>query len=331
MPDEERIGGRSAVRCYALLLAALPCLAGCSVRTLAVRTAAHALSSGGGVYASDEDPELVGAALPFALKTLEGLLAQDPRNQELLLAASRGFTQYSWAFVQLPAERRDEHDPAGAAEQRARSARLYLRARDYALRGLAVRHPALEEQLRRDPLAAAGALDRAELPLVYWAAASWGSAIALCKDQPALLGDLPAVQALMERALLLDESWERGAAHAALMSLEMAMPVAAGGSPSRAREHYRRALALTGGHDATLYVSAAQALAVSTQDRTQFDSLLQQAMRVDLAAAPDLRLANALAQVQASWLLAHAEDFFIDNPAPAVPAAPTTPEGAHQP
>ena len=40
-----------------------------------------ALAGGGGVYASDEDPEFVFEALPFGLKTYESLLETSPEHR----------------------------------------------------------------------------------------------------------------------------------------------------------------------------------------------------------------------------------------------------------
>ena len=85
-----------------LILAGALALAatGCSVRTMAVKSLADSLAAGGDVWASDEDPELVRDALPFALKTYESLLAEAPHHQGLLLATCAGFTQYASAFVE---------------------------------------------------------------------------------------------------------------------------------------------------------------------------------------------------------------------------------------
>jgi predicted anti-sigma-YlaC factor YlaD len=298
---------------WALLVALLPALAGCSVRQLAVRSLAGALAGSGDVFAGDEDPELVGQALPFALKTMEALLAEDPENDRLLLATSRGFTQYAYAFVLLPAERLPDAEYERAEEQRARAVALFLRARGYALRALANRHPGIGERLLADPEGAVAALAREDLELAYWTGASWGAAISAGKDRPELLADLPAVRALLSRALALDEAWADGAVHEAFIALEAATPAALGGSPDSARAHFARAVELSRGRSATPYVSLAESVAVAAQDREEFTSLLEQALAVDLAAAPSLRLANTLAQRRARWLLSRADDLFLDD------------------
>ena len=136
------------------LLAAMLVMAvagsGCSVKRMAVNKVGDALAGGGTTFASDDDPELVKAAVPFSLKLMESLLNESPRHEGLLLATASGFTQYAYAFVQEDADEMEDKDLAAAEEMRGRARRLYLRARNYGLRGLEVRHKGFEKALRAD-------------------------------------------------------------------------------------------------------------------------------------------------------------------------------------
>jgi hypothetical protein len=304
---------RGAAPAVAVLLLAATGASGCSLQKLATRKLGSALAGSGGVYAADDDPELVGAALPFALKTMEGLLAQDPGNGDLLLAASSGFTQYAWGWVQLPARRLQEEDWAESQRQLARARQLYLRARGYGMRGLELSHPGIGERLRREPEAAVAELGRDDLPLAFWTGAALGGAIALGKDQPELLGELPAAQALVGRVLAVDETWAGGAAHEVSISLAAALPAAMGGGAGRARQHFDRAVAIAGGRHAAPYLALAEGVAVPAQDRAAFDELLRQALAVDADAEPPARVANLLAQRHAEWLLENAGIWFLDE------------------
>ena len=80
-------------------LLATALVAGCSVRKFAINKLGDSLAESGTTFASDDDPELVGQALPFSLKLIEGLLDASPKHRGLLFAASSGFTQYSYSFV----------------------------------------------------------------------------------------------------------------------------------------------------------------------------------------------------------------------------------------
>ena len=115
----------------------LICLsAGGCLKNMAINALGKALASGSSTYATDDDPELVGASLPFALKTLESLIASSPNNVNLLTAACSGFTQYAKVYVEYDADYIEEDDYARARHQRQRARRLYVRALEYGLRGL---------------------------------------------------------------------------------------------------------------------------------------------------------------------------------------------------
>ncbi len=87
---------------------------GCSIRRYALNKAADALAQSGTTFASDDDPELVQAAVPFSLKLMESILAENPNHVGLLTSAASGFTQYAYAFVQQEADEMEQHDLAAA-------------------------------------------------------------------------------------------------------------------------------------------------------------------------------------------------------------------------
>lgn len=235
-------------RIAALLLALTTLASGCSIRSLAVGGLSNALAGSADAFAREDDPELVREAMPFALKAIEGVLIEDPENETLLSAASAGFGLYAYAFVQLPAEALERTDYDGSVKGKQRALAFYLRARDYGLRALEIRHPEITSRLRLDPTRAANELLLEDLEAAYWAGGTWGLAIALGKDDPALVADLEAVRALLRRVLALDESWGGGSVHEAMIPVE-GLPRAMGGSVERARQHFERAKALSGGNE----------------------------------------------------------------------------------
>ena len=291
-----------------LLLAVLA--GACSVRRVALGGLADTLASTGDVFATDDDPELVRDAVPFALKTMESVLAELPRHRGLLLASCSGFTQYAYAFVQVDAELLEPADYEGARRLRDRARRLYLRARGYCLRSLEIARPGVARELVADPARALAFARREDVPLLYWTGAAWGGAVALGLDQPELVADLPAVRALLERALALDEGFERGAIHEIFIALET-VPEAMGGSPARARRHFERAVELSGGRSASPYVALALGVALPAQDRAEFVRLLEQALAVDPDAEPRLRLANLIAQRRARFYLDRVDELIL--------------------
>jgi hypothetical protein len=239
--------------------------------------------------------ELAGAAAPVSLKVIESRLAENPRDPGLLLAATRGLTQYAYAFVQQEAEEAEEHDLARAAALEERARGLYRRARDYGLRGLA-----------------AGGGQADDVPLLYWTAASWAALIALRKADPESLGELPLVEAMLRRALELDESFDRGALHTFMVAYEAARPGAGAQAFERARGHFARAMELSAGAHAAPMVALAESVSVPQQRRAEFEALLGQALRIDAAEAGADRLAIVVAQHRARWLLSRRDRLFSD-------------------
>ena len=265
------------------------------------------------VYRSEEDPELVRDALPFLLKTIESILDTSPRQDQALVFACTGFTLYGNAFLQADADLAGwDGDYGRSLMLRGRTWRLYVRARNYCLRSLELKYDGLGERLRQDPVAAVAVTEVEDVEVLYLLSAAWGLAIANALDRPELVADLPAVRALLARALELDEDYDRGAIHAALITLE-ALPPYLGGSPERAREHFERAVELSNGLDASPYVTFAAAVSVPAENRTEFQQLLEQALAIDPDADTSLRLLNLINQRRAQALLAHIDDLFFDS------------------
>lgn len=305
---------RSPTARFSLVLALVLASAGCSsLQRVAVNKAGDALAQGGSAYASDDDPELVWQAVPFGLKSIESLLAQAPRHQGLLLAAASGFTEYAYGALQQEADFVEAKDLARATELRNRARKLYLRALGYGFRGLEVQLPDLRQRLRDDPdpAHALAGTKKQQVPLLYWTGAAWGAAIAISKDDPELSADQSRAAALIRRVLELDEGFAGGAAHDFMIAYEGGR-ASVGGSIEEARRHLQRALELSHGHRAAPLVGFAETVAVGSQNKAELKQLLDQALAVNVDAAPEYRLANLLAQRRARWLLGRVDELFVD-------------------
>lgn len=292
--------------------AVLVLLTGCtSVKKMAVNQLADALASGGSTFASDDDPELVRQAVPFSLKLMESLLEENPRHPKLLLATCSGFVQYTYAFVQEDADELEATDYAAATQLRTRAQKLYRRAREYGLRGLDATHPGFRTRLAADPRSAVRQATRADVPLLYWTAASWGSYISASKDDPSAIGEMTQVEALVDRAVELDEAWGDGSLHGLLITLELTRSGVEGKPTERSRTHFQRAVELSHGAQAGPYVTYAETVCVETRDAAAFERVLQQALAIDVNLHPQFRLANLMMQRRARWLLSHKDDLFL--------------------
>lgn len=289
---------------------------GCSIKTFALRSVADAMSSTGTVYSRDNDPELVRAAIPFALKTMESLADALPKHVGIRVALARTCTSLSVGFYKDDAERMEDHDVKASLPLLLRSKLLSLRARDYALQGIDLRVPGGKKALLTGDEAAQKAvldkLDKGDVELLYWLGASWGAAISTGKDDMELVGQLSRVGHVMERALALDESWDEGSLHEFFILFDMGRGTDQGGGPKKAEMHYKRALELDHGTRLSPKVSYAEAVLVEAQNKTAFKQLLDEVVAADVNEHLDDRLANILAQRRAAWLLSHTDELFAE-------------------
>jgi hypothetical protein len=271
---------------------------------------AAALSATADAYGRDDDPEFVRTGAPATLKMVEMMLDSQPAHPGLLLTACSGFTQYAYAFLQVESEM-----AANAAESTAlrdRASRMYSRARRYCTRELGTRHAALRDALDREPARALTLLERTsrvDVPALFWTGAAWAGELSVSPNQILRVGEVAVVRALLTRALALDEGWGDGTIHEAMIAVE-GLPALVGGSPARAREHFDRAVALTGGQSAFAYVTLATSVAVPARNRAEFEKALKQALAVDVSKRPQIRLANLIAQRRARFLLTNGDRLF---------------------
>ena len=289
--------------------AALFVSASCSIKKTAMRSMGGALSGAADEFARDEDPELIRGALPFSLKMLETILAQDPKNAELLLSVTKGFSQYAYGFVLQDADELNDKDAVAAKAARDRAVKLFLRGKNYGMRAFELKHPNFAADLKANPKKAAASLSKAEVPLMYWTAIGWAAALATSKDF-LMFGQIPQFEALMERALELDEAYEQGAIHSFYIAYEMVRLNGKGDKAANAKTHFDRAVELGGGKQAGPLVSYAENVLIPAKNRAEYENLLKQALKVDLNGAPDYRVLNAIFQKRARWLLATADKRF---------------------
>lgn len=282
--------------------------AACSPKRYALQKTADALdsTSEGGAFARDDDPELVRDAVPFALKSMESLSDQLPDDAALRLGMARGFTQYAFAFVEQPAEL------GGDMDQLARARKLYLRARAYGLEGMKIARGVTEDELRKSPVQAAAKFQKEDVPLMYWTMAPWALAIAANKRDLELVGDVPVVAALLDRALALDDSYDQGALHEFAITFDPARPE--GTTPEKQKAHFEKAKAYAQGEKISPLVTYAQAVSGPAQNKPEYEALLKEAASfdVDQLKARKNRLANVLSQRRAVYLLKHEDDVFSD-------------------
>jgi len=298
----------------ALLAALLAASVACSLNKMAMNKVAGMLSapSGSNVFTQDNDPDLVGDALPFAIKLYESLLASVPDNEGLRLRTGSLYIMYANAFLQTPANMMPRQELDQKEFMLGRAKNLYLRGRDMLIVGLEKKNPSLLQQLKdRKYKEALAPYIKKDVPTLYWAAAGWVGAFGIDPFDMKLGLTLPEAAAMMERVIELDPGFNRGAVHNFYILYYGSLPEYMGGDPKKAREHFELAIAASGNRDTSPFLSLAATVDVKEQNVEEFKSLLQRVLEFDPNSDLDNRLVNILNQRKARWLLDHLDDYFL--------------------
>lgn len=289
----------------------------CSIQQLAIDIVADALSGGGGTgsasaFTGDNDPDLVGDALPFALKLYEILLSQSPENEALHLTTGTAFVMYANAYVQGPADMMPDEEFEQRRFMRERAKKLYIRGRDYILQGLDLKYPGFKEAV----LAGEGApfleaMGPEDVNALYWAGAGWLAAVSINLFDVEIGITRESSVSLLTRALEIDETYSEGAIHEVLISYYGALPAMMGGSEQKARYHFQRVVEISGDTKPGPYIALATSVSKKNLDSAEFRHLLEKALSFE-AVDPDTQLITIISQRKAQWLLDHIGDYFFD-------------------
>jgi hypothetical protein len=169
---------------------------------------------------------------------------------------------------------------------------------------LAQSSPGLVASLAKTSGPLAGLLKPEEVGVAYWAAASWGAYIALSKDDPDAVADLPLAVRLAEMVWRSAPTFGQGSAASLMGNFEAARP---GGSMAKAAAYFDEAIAAGGGQNPGPLVAKAEAIAQAAGDRQAFQALLQQALSVS---AKRMDLSSQVMRQRAQWLLDSVDDLF---------------------
>jgi predicted anti-sigma-YlaC factor YlaD len=297
------------------LVLCLAALQGCSINKMATRAVADALTGVGEstVFTGDSDPELVGDALPFAIKIYEALLEREPNHQGLIVTTGSLFIMYANAFVQGPAEMLPPGEYFAEQAGKKRAKKLYLRGVDILSVGIEKRYPGILGSKQTGELDKyLSKLKKADVPLIYWLVAGTLSAYALDPLDLALGMKLPELTVLINRAYELDPDFNTSALDEFFILFHASVPKGMGGDKSKVDGFFKKALEKTRGLSAGPYVSYAEAVCVQAQDYETFKKYLEAALAVDVDADGGNRLVNIINQRKARYLLDHASYYFID-------------------
>lgn len=285
----------NAVKSAAALLCMLAC---CGCAGLGARAAAPIVGPAAVAFEKESDPVFAHDALPGQIKLLEGLLESAPSNPALNRDAARGIFAYAFLFV-------EDKDPV-------RAGMFYLRARSHCLVGLG-----LEESFCNLPedefLKQLSKLRKSRSELVFWLGATWSGWLNLNMSEPAAIGQLSNLRALLERIVGLCPDYYFGMPYVLMGALEGNLPRMFGGRPEKARECFERAIEISGGRLLVARFMFARYYAVAVQDAELFDAQLKAVADADPDILPEQRLMNTIVKQKSAALYEERPMYFLEG------------------
>ncbi len=305
---------RSYLKAVILLFTSIILFSGCSINKLAMNKVADILAGDGtgSVFTSDNDPEFVGDALPFAIKMYETLLRSVPGHPGLIVTTGSLYIMYANAFLYTPASMMKEEMYKEQDLLMARAKNLYLRGRDIILNGIERRHKGFSDLLKKkDFEKILKMMKKSDAPFLYWAAAGWVGAFSIDPFDMDLGITLPRAAGLMDMVLKVDPEFEKSSIHDFYISYFGSLPEYMGGSNEKARKSFRESVKYSGGKLIAPFVSLATSISIKTQNLQEFRDLLKQAVNFDIEKDPENRLVNIINKRKAKWYLENEENFFL--------------------
>ncbi|MBI2428084.1 MAG: hypothetical protein HYV29_04695 [Ignavibacteriales bacterium] len=271
------------------------------VNTVAVNATTNIVDYGLGSVYEESDLDLAEKAIPGNLVLLEALYrAKDKDDEHLAFLLTQGYTGYTLGFVE------------DVDAQRAKV--LYDRARGYGLRALKNKNESFARAIEEDAAAFKKSLEKfskEDVPLIFWTANAWGNLVNVSIADPAVLVDLPKVNALMEFVLKYDEGYFYGSAHLYFATILATVPKNLGGKPDSAKVHFDKCFALGQKKFLLPYVYMAKSYCVQVQDKELFQKLLSTVDETSLDVLPEQRLVNAIAKKKGKKLAERIDDLFF--------------------
>ena len=281
-----------------LLLVILPWLGACSMGQMVARTSVSIMDGNVDAMNRETDLVLAEAAIPANLKLMEGLIAEDPDNPELLALAAQGFYGYAFGFVELD-------DPQRAAP-------LYARGYAYGVRALRVYGLDIDlATASPDAIdAAVSGMRKAAVPALFWTASCQAKQIDLGRSDPGRIAQLGSTERLMARIRELQPDYYYGGVYLFYGVYYGGRAPMLGGDFAQAEQNFTLASAVTGGRLLMIDVLQAEYLERQRLDRQRFHRLLQRVVDDPVGSFPEMALANQIARTRARYLLARENDWF---------------------
>lgn len=170
------------------------CLTACSINKLIAHLSVPVIEARITALFQEDDYELVKASFPGNIKSLEGMLVNNPDNPKLHVYTAYAYYSYAFAFVE--------------DEDRTRASRLYYRCLQHGKQGL--RAYGIDEKLINGPTddlqQAVDRQRRDAAESLFWTAMCWAKIVELNHDQVLNIFQWHKAVMMMKKVQQLDSS-----------------------------------------------------------------------------------------------------------------------------
>lgn len=246
---------------------------------------------------NQDEPAIIEMGAPSYLLLLDALILTYPEDKKLLLAGSRLYGSYAGGFVNDEQQAKNMANKAMVYARRALC--LHKKKSCYMINGT---HDELQYELANN-------FKSKDIDLIYSLATAWLGWIQANSDDWNAIAQLDKVKHTMQWVAEKDAAYDNGMVQVYLGALETLLPPSLGGKPELGRQHFEKAIEVSGGHNLMAYVVFAEKYARLMFEHELHDQLLNKAIGAD-PHYEGLTLINRLAQQQAQVLLDESTDYF---------------------
>jgi predicted anti-sigma-YlaC factor YlaD len=282
----------------------------CSISKLATRKLTDSLAGSSGLsFTSDDDPELIADALPFTIKMYESLMEKDSTNAALYLATSKLLCLYSQYFVAAPMD--TITDPVQKKAIGKRAKKLFLRAREYALKSIDIAKPDSKKAFLTGNIdSTISTVSQSDTSALFWTSVAWFGAIGSDKSDMSLAMGIKKPLTITRKLIEMNPTFYQGMAHELMGIVSVNIPKSLGGSTDTAAYYFSKAIQLSDSSRVSAFVLYATLVAVKTKNKDLYVSLLEKANSIPIDAYPPLRLQNSIYLQKARLLLKNVNEVF---------------------
>ena len=229
-----------------LFLSLILTISSCSLKKMAVRTAAPMFAEGSDYLTKESSFEFFQQTAPANLKFSEMMYMLDPDNLTMLSTVIKGYAGLAYAVPETFAFG-DELSGKENSVHHHQAIHLYTRALDYGVSYLEKKKISRQEILNLEEKKLIKLLnkklDEDDHTAVLFFAQAWGSLINLQKDNIALVSHVPRVKLLFDWVCVKNPEIENGVCEIFEAQYQSSRPKMLGGNPELGKELFNKAIA----------------------------------------------------------------------------------------